>query len=87
MLLAKGAGSVDVSKVKGHATDEAVAEGTVKQRDKDGNDFADTGAAQGSVKAQQRLADLTGLYSYRNEAYRCVVERIQNFILKMKNMR
>ena len=84
MLLSEGVHAVRVTKVKGHASEEGVSEGKVKREDKDDNDTADVGASKGSSQAQELLANLAGLYGYRNEKYRCVVERIQNVIIKMK---
>ncbi len=44
---AKGHWAVTVSKVKGHATEEMVAQGRVKPEEKEGNDMADKIADQG----------------------------------------
>ena len=46
-LLARGAGNQQMRKVKGHATDEMVNNGTVKKEDKVGNDKSDENADLG----------------------------------------
>ena len=48
MIAAKGPNSVATRKVKGHATSEMVAMGTVRQADKEGNDHAGEAAGFGS---------------------------------------
>ena len=54
MVDAKGVEAVDITKVKGHATDEAVFAGTIRAEDKEGNDDADRGADKGSGKHRKR---------------------------------
>ena len=49
-----------------------------------GNDQADVGADKGACKAQEALAEVAGLFCFRNEKYRLLFERIQTFIVKMK---
>ena len=44
MLLARGEGAVQVDKVNGHATAEAVLQGKVRDEDKSGNEQAEVGA-------------------------------------------
>ena len=48
MIAAKGAKSVKVQKVKGHATDDMVAAGQLRGQDKRGNDKADQAAGKGA---------------------------------------
>ena len=43
----KGHLAVKLTKVKGHATEEHIKEGISKQRDKEGNDYADQNADRG----------------------------------------
>ncbi len=45
--LAKGLGSIRISKVTGHATETMIAEGKVRAKDKRGNDEADEAAERG----------------------------------------
>ena len=52
-----------ITKVKGHATEEPVAEGEVEQDDKAAIDKADEAAERGSGKEQENLAIVAGLYS------------------------
>ena len=68
-VCAKGPKSVETRKAKGHATDEMVATGTVRQADKDGNDHADEAAGFGSKKEQGSLSTLTTLYAQRHIEY------------------
>ncbi len=51
-IQARGPHSIMVSKVKGHSTDQQVADGTVRTEDKQGNDTADA-AAEAGVDAHQ----------------------------------
>ena len=51
-VLARGAGKQALTKVKGHATAEDVAEGTVQAVDKEGNDWADTYAERGAKQRE-----------------------------------
>ena len=82
---AKNPWAVWVTKVKGHAKQEDVEEGTVREEEKAGNDKADEAADRRSKKEQERLAAAAGLYSRRNAHYQKLVGRIQSFIIKMKN--
>ena len=82
---AKGVHAIKISKVKGHATQDMIEDKTVRQVDKDGNDFADNAAAEGVglhgkqvIKLGARWAQrhrkhcdfLTKLYEYIIEAYK-----------------
>ena len=49
--------SVRVSKVKGHATDAMVAEGTVRREDKEGNDAADIAADFDRLRQPEVVVD------------------------------
>ena len=73
-----------VSKANVHATDEMVDQGKVTKEDKMGNDEADKGADNGSWEAQKVIMEMVGLFSSRNEKYRQMMERIQQFIVGMK---
>ena len=84
MCQAKGIDAVQVTKVKGHATEEMVTEGRVERKDKCGNDGADKAADKGSGEAQKTVMELAGLLSFRNEKYRQIMERIQKIIIGMK---
>ena len=66
---AKKPWAVWVTKVKGHAKQEDVEDGTVREEDKAGNDKADEAADRGSRREQERLAAAAGLYSKRNTRY------------------
>ena len=81
---AKKPWAVWLTKVKGHATDEQVAEGTVKEEDKQGNEKADEAADRGSKEEQENLAIVAGLYSRRNKKYQQCTGRVQNFLLQIR---
>ena len=51
-----------VTTVKGHATQEMVAEGKVEEEEKKGNDESDKAAGMGSTKSQGRIAKSADLY-------------------------
>ena len=62
MIRSKNPRSVDVKKMKGHATEQDVEEGHVKKEDKHGNDEADVIANEGAVGAQQQRRDVGRVY-------------------------
>ena len=64
---AKGVGTVGLTKVKGHATNEMVAEGSVQKDDKEGNDMADDAANKGAIDMQKDLADVAAAYAARHK--------------------
>ena len=57
MIRYRSARSVEVSKVKGHATDRMVAEGKVRREDKEGNDAADVAADFGRLRQPEAVID------------------------------
>ena len=79
MMATRGPESIRTIKVKGHATDEMVEKGTVREVDKRGNDRADQAAGRGSQGEQRRLHALTTLYAERHEAYRIFMGKVQGF--------
>ena len=70
MIAAKGAKSVKVQKTKGHAADDMVAAGQVRDQDKRGNDKADHAAGKGARNEQSSLHSLTEMYAERHAAYK-----------------
>ena len=83
MVAAKGAKSVRVQKVKGHATEDMVAAGQVRERNKRGNDNADQAAGKGARDEQSGLHSLTQMYAERHAAYRKLMARIHKFLVEM----
>ena len=75
---------VKLIKVRGHATEQQVVEGFVREDDKQGNDNADEAAERGSSKEQEHLAVVAGLYSRRNKKDQQCTRRAQSFLLKIK---
>ena len=82
---ARGPGFTKISKAKGHATQEIVDGGKVKQEEKKGNDHADIGTERGAVKMQKVTQKLADIYSWRHGGYRNLMVRIQKFIVGLKN--
>ena len=84
MVHSRGPHSVDARKVKGHATEAMVEQGSVRPIDKKGNDNADVAANKGYHQEQRRLVSLTDLFAERQELYRKIMGRIQRFLIAMK---
>ena len=74
---ARGPGCTNISKAKGHATQEMVGEGKVHKKEKKGNDQADTGEETGTVTMQIVTQTLADIYSWRHGGYRNLMVRIQ----------
>ena len=72
------------TKQKGHATQQMVDEGKVKEEDKEGNHQSDTAADRGGVEEQQNLNVLGWKYAARLKAYRRFMEQVHNFIIKVR---
>ena len=84
MVKRRGPHSVTITKVKGHATDEMVAEGKVELEDKRGNDQADGAAGRGATTSQAKVQAFGTMYCKRQKRYRKLVCKIQNFIVGLK---
>ena len=80
----KGPQTVKITKVKGHATDEMVAEGKVREEDKEGNDKADKAADKGAEETDNIAAAIGFVYARRHKLYKKLMTRIQTFIIKVK---
>ena len=83
-VTAKGAWAVRLTKVKGHATQEMVDEGTVPLQQKEGNDGADGAADSGAVDMQDDLAKTTNKYAYRQWRYKKFIARVQSDIVYLR---
>ena len=84
LIRQRGPSSAIITKVKGHATEEMVQQGKVKQEEKRGNDWADAAADEGATKSQGRLQCFGELYSWRHMCYRKLMARMQKFIVELK---
>ena len=73
-----------LTKVKGHATDEQVQEGTVPEEQKIGNDFSDEAAGKGSKDEQEELVAVAALYGRRNVKYRECINRVQRLLANVE---
>ena len=80
----KGPNSVKVTKVKGHATNEMVAEGTVRKQDKEGNDISDTAADRGAEATDVIAAAVGFVFARRHKFYKMLMIRIQVSIIKVR---
>ena len=76
--------AVWMTKVKGHATEEEVQQGTVQPEDKEGNDYADEAAGKGSHTEQEMLSAIASLYSRRNKPFQTFVRRVRKNFLGVK---
>ena len=82
-LRAKGPHSVRFNKVKGHATDEDVRDGSVTQIDKTGNDNADAAAKAGLHLVGPCAVNITDWAAVRHERYIAFMNKIHHIILHM----
>ena len=80
----RGPRSAIITKVKGHATEEMVQQGKVKEEEKKGNDRADEAADVGATKSQGRLQCFGELYSWRHMCYRKFIAKMQTFVVELK---
>ena len=69
LLKVKGHRAVQISKVKGHATDEMVADGKVRKEDKEGNDEADAAAKEGMMLHGKETVQLGRILTARHVIY------------------
>ena len=84
IVLRRGPETVTLTKVKGHATDEMVAEGKVALSEKLGNDRADVAADKGATATQQTVQEFGSMYCSRHKRYRQWMCRVQRFIVGLK---
>ena len=69
-----------MSKVKGHATEAQVEEGTVAAEDKEGNDWADEFANKGARQHEPHALKLARWLQQRHNCYRKFMGRVQSCI-------
>ena len=77
--------SIQISKVKGHATDQQVAEGKVRRTDKIGNDKADEAADEGVEQFTMPTLRLSKLYVKRHIAYSSFVSTLHEHLVFLYN--
>ena len=82
--LAKGPQAIRLTKVKGHATQMMVDEGTVEAAHKEGNDGADKGADKGAVEEQQELSSAARTYARRQWKYKKLMARVHLYIIHLR---
>ena len=73
-----------LTKVKGHATEEHVAEGKVRPEDKEANDGSDEAVGKRSTDEQKALAEISKVYAGRCSAYDQIATRLQKFLIVVK---
>ena len=79
---AKGHWAVAVSKVKGHATDDMVAQGRVKPEEKEGNDMADKVADEGIAAHGKAVVCVARRFTLRHKRYTGFVRDVHNHIVE-----
>ena len=80
----RGPHTVNITKVKGHATKEMVDQGEVQEKDKQGNDAADVAADFGAIEAQIRVHAMGSIYCSKHKDYRTFMCRVQRFVTGKK---
>ena len=80
ILEARGARTVRITKVKGHATEEDVQDGRATKEDKEGNDQADAAANKGARSMQEGFVIFAQWAKGRVQAYTNLMQRIQKVI-------
>ena len=83
LVRARGANTVKVTKVKGHATEQQVEEGKVRTEDKEGNDNADQAADQGVNQHARGLRGMVEWIQQRQKKYIEVMSEIQAMIIEV----
>ena len=80
---AKGAHAVNITKVKGHATDQMVVEGKVRIEHKEGNDASDVAADKGIEQHGNDLLEWSTFFAQAHGEYGTLVAHIHDFILAL----
>ena len=81
-LKRKGSWTFKVSKVKGHASDDMVIQGTVNAEDKVGNDQADIAADEGVNMHGDGIVKISRLLMKRHLEYTNLVKKVHDHMLK-----
>ena len=83
-VIAKNPKTVKLTKQKGHATEEMVREGKVREEDREGNRQSDRAADRGVTEEQEEVEFLGWKYAARQNAYVRLMARIHEFIIKVR---
>ena len=82
-LLAKNPEAVAITKVKGHATEDMVREGAVREEDRHGNEQSDQAADWGAMNVQEGLPVAPRYLHKRHREYCSLMRRIHTMIVKV----
>ena len=80
----KGPRAICLTKVKGHATQAMVDEGTLIAAHKEGNNGADEGADKRAVDEQQDLSNAARKYAGRQWRYKQMMVRVHLYIIHLR---
>ena len=83
----KGVHAINISKVKGHATQQMVDNKTVRECDKKGNDMADKAAEQGVNLLGLPLVQLGARYAKRQKEYIKLTQLVHQHLIHMYRIR
>ncbi len=80
----KGPDAIQLTKVKGHASEANVHEGVVRSVDKKGNDIADRAAKKAQDFHGEDVVKLSGWFTLRHKAYTILLKNIHDYIIEGK---
>ena len=86
-MAAKSVDSVTFTKLKGHATPDMVAQGTIAKADMQGNEHADTQANEVVQQHGQHVVLLADYYAHRHMAYKDLTKHLHRHIVFMFQVR
>ena len=78
----KGHNNIQISKVKGHATDKNIQDGIATLKDKRGNDRADSAADEGVTDHSDGICKISRIQAKSQHAYICFTKAVHNHILE-----
>ena len=81
MILARGADTVEVTKVKGHATEADVDQGRVREEDKLGNAEADSAADLGRQHQPESVMDVRRILLQVRTHWNPIIQRLHRFMI------
>ena len=82
MAQIKGAESIKISKVKGHATEKNIQDGISTAKDKIGNDRADRAADQGVKDHTDEVCKISKYQAQRQQKYIQFTKEVHSHILE-----
>ena len=83
-VIANNPKTIKLTKQKGHATEEMVREGKVREEDRDGNHQSDRAADRGVTEEQEEVEYLDWKYAARQKAYIRLMAKIHEFIINVR---